>query len=98
MQGRQGDLSNEQPTSRVGLSAGQEQLHHTQHESACSRGILTKGGAWSGGVASGSDLLHAPDLLAFDDDSVEGVKTANEPGGDKDFWAEYGSGGEMMDC
>ena len=36
-------------------------------------GISTKGGAWSGGVVSGSDLLHALDLLAFDDDSVEGV-------------------------
>ena len=58
---------------------------------------MAKGGAWSGGVASGSDRLCALDLSAFDDDSVEGVETANEPGGDKDFWAEYGSGGEMMD-
>ena len=32
--------------------------------------------------------------------SPDRVKTANEPGGDcgdKDFWADYGSGGEMMD-
>ena len=62
------------------------------------QGILAKGGARSGGVVSGSNRLRAPDLSAFDDDSVEGVGTANEPGGDKDFWAEYGSGGEMMDC
>ena len=44
--------------------------------------------------------MHALDLSAFDDDSVEGVKTTNELGGDhgdKDFWADYGSGGEMMD-
>ena len=62
------------------------------------RGISAKGGAQSGGVASGSDRLRALDLSAFDDDSIEGVETANEPSGDKDFWAEYGSGGEMMDC
>ena len=64
------------------------------------QGILTKGGAQSRGVVSGSNQLCAPDLSAFNDESIEGVEAANEPGGDhgdKDFWAESGSGGEMMD-